>query len=383
MKSKRVFNIKAFGAAGDGVTDDTAVIQRALDDAESVEIPDGDYRITDTLKIPSHTTIKASRNARLFLCGETPKKRGDFLLSNADPTRGNEGIGISGGIWDGNNTGKYNVKADLFDKNGYSGAVLNFSNVRNLSLGDMTLANSAAFYIRMNRLDGFEISSVRFSSDELRPNQDGLHFCGNVCNGKIKDVTALSNGQTNDDMIAFNADDSMERVENLDMSCGPIENVTVENVRAENCYTFFRLLSLTAPIRNIKISNVTGGCRVYAVNMDAARYCRTPLFKEAEFPEGVGKIEDVTIENMYIWHTGTEKPHALLLLESQAKNFRISGFSREFRLDTDLEIPSLMIRNVTHTSVSVRGAENRTSALKSKQETLKIEGDFSELQIDE
>ncbi|HOP11235.1 MAG TPA: glycosyl hydrolase family 28-related protein [Oscillospiraceae bacterium] len=381
MKNEKVLGIKTLGAKGDGLSDDTAAIQLALDRAEVIEIPDGNYRITSTLKVPSHTAIRASAKARLFLCGETPKKRGDFLLSNDNPESGNNEISISGGIWDGNNAGRCNVKAGLYDPNGYSGTVLNFSNIRGLILRDMTITNSAAFYVRFNRLDGFDISSIRFSSDELRPNQDGLHFGGNVRNGRIKDITALSNGQTNDDMIAFNADDSMERVENLDMSRGPIENITVENVSAENCYTFFRLLSITSPIRNIRIKDISGGCRVYAVNMDAARYCLTPLFKENDYPDGVGEIENIEIEDMRIWHTGNSKVNALLLCESMVKDFKITGFSRITEFDTDREIPTLLVRNVTSSTVAVQGKEQVSVSLKNKSEVLKWNKEFTELKI--
>ncbi|MGL4395310.1 MAG: glycoside hydrolase family 55 protein [Hyphomicrobium sp.] len=59
----RVFNVRAFGAKGDGITDDTAAIQRALSDAQQTEkdiahqgvirvvyMPHGTYRISDTLR---------------------------------------------------------------------------------------------------------------------------------------------------------------------------------------------------------------------------------------------------------------------------------------------------------------------------------------------
>ena len=57
-----VFNVKAFGAKGDGVTSDTKAIQAALDAAGKVSgtvwVPAGTYLCHD-LKVPEHVTIKS------------------------------------------------------------------------------------------------------------------------------------------------------------------------------------------------------------------------------------------------------------------------------------------------------------------------------------
>ena len=77
-------NVRSFGARGDGSAADDAAIQKALDSgAARVEIPAGAYRITRTLCVRSNTTIAAEPGARVFVCGETPHRRGDFLLTNA------------------------------------------------------------------------------------------------------------------------------------------------------------------------------------------------------------------------------------------------------------------------------------------------------------
>ena len=51
-------NVKDFGAVGDGVTDDTAAIQAAIDSgAESIFFPSGTYNITDGLDISSNMSV--------------------------------------------------------------------------------------------------------------------------------------------------------------------------------------------------------------------------------------------------------------------------------------------------------------------------------------
>ena len=322
-----MINIKGYGAIGNGITDDTLSVQKAFEQGGDVYIPEGDYRITKTLLVKSDTTITAHEKARLFMCGDTPKKRNDFLISNSDTENGNCNIKITGGIWDGNNQGKYNVKADLFDANGYSGTVINFTNVKGLYLYDFTVANSVAYNIRMCKLKDFEIKNINFFSEKPASNQDGLHFGGEVHNGIIENIKAVSYGQTNDDLIALNADDCIGRVENLDMVCGDISDIKIKNVFAENCFTFLRMLSVNSSIYNIEIDNIKGGCRNYAINLDAGRYCRTPLFEDKN--EKVGNIYNISINNMEADWDKNSPEKAMIVIESKVDNFRLSSVKRK------------------------------------------------------
>lgn len=56
-----IVNVKSYGAAGDGVTDDLAAIVNAYNYAASVKgwlyFPDGTYLISDTLEIPSYVNV--------------------------------------------------------------------------------------------------------------------------------------------------------------------------------------------------------------------------------------------------------------------------------------------------------------------------------------
>jgi len=53
----QVFNVKAFGAKGDGVTDDTKAIQAAYANGGLVYFPAGQYVVTEPLEPPSFTTL--------------------------------------------------------------------------------------------------------------------------------------------------------------------------------------------------------------------------------------------------------------------------------------------------------------------------------------
>ncbi len=82
-------SVKDFGAVGDGVTDDTAAIQAAIDAAETVFLPDGQYRITSSLTVPSDRTIYGSRRALVRMDGSA----GNFD-STADQSSATNYVGI-------------------------------------------------------------------------------------------------------------------------------------------------------------------------------------------------------------------------------------------------------------------------------------------------
>lgn len=61
-QQRSMINIKLYGAVGDGITDDTAAIQKAVNDAErravhSIFIPEGTYLLTDEILIKSYISI--------------------------------------------------------------------------------------------------------------------------------------------------------------------------------------------------------------------------------------------------------------------------------------------------------------------------------------
>jgi len=64
-------DVRAYGAKGDGVTDDTTAIQNALDLGGYILIPAGTYKITSTIDVPSGTTVVFQGDAKLQYTGSS------------------------------------------------------------------------------------------------------------------------------------------------------------------------------------------------------------------------------------------------------------------------------------------------------------------------
>lgn len=105
------YNVKDFGAVGDGNADDSAAIQAVLDlakpttNAKPVVVKinkAGNYRLEQTLKIYKNTHLIISEGVKLL------RGHGGSVLINGDASdtftgyNGNGNIVVSGGSWDGN-----------------------------------------------------------------------------------------------------------------------------------------------------------------------------------------------------------------------------------------------------------------------------------------
>ncbi len=182
-------SVKKYNAVGDGKKDDLIAVQKAIDSEEELFFPRGVYIVSDTIKVPSDRKLTFEEGAVIKLKAATKRKRGDFLLTNKNTETGDKNITIVGATFDGNNGYKNHKRPkNFFQKDGYSGVLINFRNVKNLILEDIVLQNPVAYYTRFCQIDGFSINNIELKSKRVKLNQDGIHFAGEVRNDEVKKI---------------------------------------------------------------------------------------------------------------------------------------------------------------------------------------------------
>ncbi len=336
QNNSRSISVKEFGAVGDGIHDDSSAIQKALSSRFCfIYIPAGTYLLESTLKVHSYTSIHCEPDTKLILAAHPSPDRSRFILTNEDHERGNCNIQIEGGIWDGNAVGNERGP-DRPDS--YTGVLINFFRVETLSLRSMQLSSPDSYHIRLCRVRNFQLHSIFFRNTVIRPNQDGIHIAGNCINGSITSISAIGARTPNDDLIALNADDNNSRAQNLGLENGPIRNIEISRLRAEDCHSFIRLLSTESPIEHIRISDVEGGFREHAVNMDAGRYCAVPVVPAGD-PRNeapLGLLQSVSLEDFRV-HNTLRAGKAYVKLETACSDLSITRFNRIVEKEVDAD----------------------------------------------
>jgi hypothetical protein len=276
------------GIIGDGKHDDTAGLQALLDSGKTeVHMPAAPVclLIGSPLKIHSNQTVIFDRHTVIHL----KENANQIMVTNDDHEKGNENISLIGGIWDMDNLHQalteyqkgedHRVRA--YDPNFYLGILMRFNRVHNLTIRSLTLKDPVTFGMQLGNLRQFTIEDITFDYNLQRSNMDGVHLHGNCRFGRIVNLK----GTTNDDLVALNADDGRC----FSLSNGPIEDISVDGVFAENGYTAVRLLSSGSPIRRIQLSNIFG----------AYRYNVVSLTNHQVHPGEPSTFEDISIRGVF------------------------------------------------------------------------------------
>ena len=280
---------------GDGIHDDTAAIQQRIDFAAgelSLPAPRAHYLISAPLILPSNFRLALPRFAEIRLADGS----NCYMLHNRRPSGAaaahrklrepiadddySRNIEICGGIWNFNNLGQAQNPLWSTDPapEGFIGFGMLLYAVRGLTLRDMTLKDPTNFAVTLDRVSHFTVEDITFDFNYGTPvpvNLDGIHCNGNCTDGIIRNLK----GACYDDAVALNADEG---------SCGPIRNVEVAGIWAEDCHSAVRLLTGCNRVENIHIHDIYGSYYQYCVGFT----------KQADAPV-TGCFADISIDHVY------------------------------------------------------------------------------------
>jgi hypothetical protein len=173
-------SVTDFGAVGDGVTDDTAAIQAAVNVGGEIIFPTGVYVIGSTVNIPSN--VKMSGDGKTSIL-KLANGANTHIFQNSNYVSGsNENIKIDGLIIDGNvvnqtNNGAYN-KHGIRLKNTLRFYLQN-SVIRNVGTDCINMIDSNDACIVQNTLHGAYNHAVTFQGcDGLLGENNTIYNCG-------------------------------------------------------------------------------------------------------------------------------------------------------------------------------------------------------------
>lgn len=260
------FDIREFGAVGDGTTNDAAAIQAAIDAANAngggtVLVPAGRTYLSGSLVLKSNVELHVERGATLRASGnwaditerftvsalssgvitDDTDQSGMFLAAyNAD------NIAVTGaGTIDG--AGRDYVLEDLgtiYRMPNNRPFTLFFIDCTNVTLKDSLYFDGALWTVRLTGCESVLIHSIRIRSDMKLPNADGIDLdrCRSV---RVSDC----------DIVCADDAISLKTCEEFPDS-GPCEDITVTNCVLETLSSALVVgVDAVAPIRNVVFDN--------------------------------------------------------------------------------------------------------------------------------
>jgi hypothetical protein len=183
-------SVKDFGAVGDGVTDDRAAIQAAINAINTsgggvVYLPAGTYIVGDSgfdivsrsygLLLKSNVSLVGSS---IFTTTLKVKNNADIDLINTDPSSAQSNIVLRDLTLDGNESNQGVTPANGFN--------LWAKSITNFSIANVKSLNPASWGIRIDACERVQINNI-YCDHSAESNSDGIHFVdtNNVTGGII------------------------------------------------------------------------------------------------------------------------------------------------------------------------------------------------------
>lgn len=262
-----IYTPEMFGAKGDGVTDDTDAIQKALA-FNNVNISKN-YLITENLVLHS--------NLKVF-GGGTITKKSEFNDSY-----------LNHSIFSCTNSNNIDINNIVLISNSLAISVHGCSNVNITNL----IINSEKYSILIsdsekNESNGITISNIKLENDVTIISSDGIHINGGCSNIYVTNVS----GTSGDDFIALNTIEGIRKT---------IKNIIIDNIKCFG-YAGVRLYGqLNCVIENVSINNSyinsDNGIRLTNIVGFTEINLNAPTFKNIVFSNC---IVDSSIRNVFL-----------------------------------------------------------------------------------
>ena len=326
------FNVRAFGAKGDGAVKDTAAIQRAVDAANAagggrVVLDAGTY-LSGTIWLKDGVELHLAKGA--VVKGSTD--RADYNANDCFPENfwsdGEEWSGghlvlgykvkdvaITGeGVIDGSGPAffgeceedsrfpgyKYGLKLQPKDRSWFRpGHMVIFFLSKNIRLSGVTLANTPAWTAHFRCCDGLDIRNVTIDADRTIANSDGFSI---DCTRNV--VVEGCTIKTGDDGFAIRA--SCRQPGHAEQH--PCENIRISNCDVWSCCYGVRFGIGTGTVRDVAVESggigftpawIPGKKGVYIENIRISRCvfreCARPVSSNANSDDW--RIRDITFED--------------------------------------------------------------------------------------
>ncbi|MFI5453347.1 glycoside hydrolase family 28 protein [Pedobacter sp. UC225_61] len=277
MFGAQIYNIKDFGAKGDGKTLNTTAVQAAIDlcyqeKGGTVLVPAGDF-VIGTIELKSNVTLHLSNQGKLL---GSPRKE-DYTAGKGVPAgNGNivmiyaanaENVSIQGrGTIDGNGSAFFTGQGDNTGPNSQGGGyfdrphLLIFYKCYNLLLRDSFYTKSAYHCFRILNCEQVNIDGVKIYN-RVNKNNDGFHF--NNC----KYVHIINcDVRCQDDACALFGSNQFVTVTNSSFSTrwsifrfgsGDAQNIAISNCLIYDTYGCpIKISSGNARLENLTFSNI-------------------------------------------------------------------------------------------------------------------------------
>lgn len=290
-----VFDVRSFGAKGDGIASDTPALQAAIDRCAGqgggeVRVPPGRY-LTGSLELRSGVCLHLEEKATLVGSSSMDDyRRGPLLF--ADEARGVvvEGRGeidASGGsfwerdkpyagpVWRG--TAQFEYRALRRP------SCLRFQRCENLALRDITIRNSPSWTVHLERCKGVKVERLTIRNPLHGPNTDGIDI--NSCQEVLVDSCDIVTGD--DGVVLKSTEPGRDH---------PSRNITVSRCR------------VMSACNALKIGTETHGDFTDIVFRDCELYCSSDRVLDRAL-SGVAiesvdgsRLKNIRVENITMSH---------------------------------------------------------------------------------